>query len=340
LLRVFPVLALALALAPALRLHAQATASGRVDRLREIANRPILNEAAVAQRAKDAAAWLAAAEDPGEMAVLRALARTFVANAEEQQRSRDEIVAYFETHEALPVRGFEEPAGGVVLFDMIGRADAGKWEDCRGRLPMLLRAFPDHQSVFWLLGRRARDAATPEGHHFLHEVVIPNLLADHALDDAERVQILRRLYEVDYTGPKPFVHVAGPGLDGREVRTADHGGRVLLVDYWATWCRPCLMALPSVVEAYRKFHDQGFDVVSISIDDADRRDRVSAKVKELGMDFPCIFDGKGDKSEIALANKVLAIPATFLVDRKGRVRWTCLEGEALQQRVAELLSEK
>jgi alkyl hydroperoxide reductase subunit AhpC len=100
------------------------------------------------------------------------------------------------------------------------------------------------------------------------------------------------------------------------------------------------MALPGVVAAYRRFHDQGFDVVSISIDDAGQRARVTAKVDELGIPFPVLFDGKGWKSDLALANKVLAVPATFLIDRKGRVRYTGLEGEQLAQRIAELLAER
>ena len=324
----------------ALPLAAQETAAQRIDGLRRLANRPVVDEAAVAHRAADAAAWLAAAADPGELPILRAVARTFVADAREPRRGREEIVAWFEANEALPVPGFEEAAGRVVLFDAVQRANAGEWPECRRRLPVLLRACADHASVFWLLGRRARDAGSAEGREFLQQAVIPGLLADHALADAERVQILRRLYEVDYTGPKPFAHVAGPDLDGRVIRTADHGGRVLLVDYWATWCRPCLMAMPGVVAAYRKFHEQGFDVVSISLDEADRRDRVAATVNELGMEFPCIFDGNGAASQLARANQVMAIPATFLIDRKGRVRWTGLEGDALQQRVAELLAEK
>jgi len=313
-----------------------------VDRLREIANRETLNKDAAAQRAADAAAWLeaTAGSELGDLAILRTIAGSCTADIAIQGRSTAELVTWFEQHERLPVAGFEEPAGRVVLFDFVRRADAGKWDECKASLPLLLRTCSDHRSAFWLLGRRARDAGTPSGNDFLQQVLIPHLLADHGLDDAERVQTLRRLYEVEYTGPKPFTDVAGPGLDGKQIRTADHLGRVLLVDYWATWCQPCLMALPGVVAAHRRFHDQGLDVVGISIDDAPQRDRVAAKVEELGIGFPVIFDGKGGKSEIALANKVLAIPATFLIDRKGRVRYTGLQGEQLTARIAELLAEK
>jgi peroxiredoxin len=313
-----------------------------VEQLREITNRKAFTEAAAAERSADAAAWVAATADRdlGELSVLRTLATTFVTDAAESERSKAELVAWFQEHDALPVTGFERCAGRVVLFDVVRRADDGRWRQCEEMLPMAMRSCPDHMSLFWLLGRRGRDAGTDEGTRFLQQIVIPAVLADHALDDADRVHLLRRLYEVEYTGPKPFVDVAGPGLDGAEVRTADLRGRVLLVDYWATWCRPCLMALPGVVAAHEKFHERGFDVIGISIDDADARERVVAKVEELGMDFPVIYDGKGGESAIAEANKVLAIPATFLIDRRGRVRYSGLEGDELQRRIAELLAEK
>ncbi|HEX5053883.1 MAG TPA: TlpA disulfide reductase family protein [Planctomycetota bacterium] len=313
-----------------------------VDELREIANRAVRTEADSATRAAAAAAWLEATaeHDLGELAVLRTLAGTFAADEALRRRSSAALVEWFRQHDALPVPGFEDRAGDVVLFDVVHRADDGLWSQCEELLPTMLRVCRDHRSAYWLLGRRGRDAGSAEGTQFLQHVVIPALLADHTLDDADRVHLLRLLYNVEYTGPKPFVDVAGPGLDGKQVRTADHRGGVLLVDYWATWCRPCLMALPGVVAAHQRFRDQGFDVVGISIDDADARSRVLAKVAELGITFPVIFDGKGSTSAIAEANKVLAIPATFLIDRRGRVRYTGLEGDELPRRIAELLAEK
>lgn len=318
------------------------TAASLVDRLREIANRATLTKATAEQRAADASAWLEAAKavDLGDLAILRDLALTCTADAEARKSGTAALLAFFADHDALPVPGFDERAGTVVLFDFVRRADAGDWDGIKASLPLLLRTCSDHRSAFWLLCRRARDAGTAAGTDLLQKVLIPQLLADPGLDDAERVQTLRRLYEVEYTGPKPFTDVAGPSLDGREIRTADHHGKVLLVDYWATWCQPCLMALPGVVAAHRRFADQGLAVIGISIDDPGRKDRVAAKVAELGIAFPVIYDGKGGKSEIALANKVLAIPATFLIDRKGRVRFTGLEGDELQRRIAELLAEQ
>lgn len=320
----------------------QADGTDPVALLREIVKREVPDESAAAARARDAAAWLDATKDRDldELAVLRLVAGTLVVDANAKRRATLELVEWFRTHDAIPVPGFADVAGRVVLYDVVRRANGGAWAECEDLLLVLLRTYADHRSVFWLLGRRGRDARTPEGTQFLHQHLIPALLADHALDDAERVQILRQLYRVDYTGPKPFTDVAGPTLDGATVGTADHRGRVLLVDYWATWCVPCLQAMPGVVAVYRDLHEQGFDVVSISIDDEPARPHLAAKVAELKLPFPVIFDGKGWKSDLAIKNKVLAVPAMFLIDRQGRVRFTGLEGEELKQRVAELLAEK
>ncbi|HZN39284.1 MAG TPA: TlpA disulfide reductase family protein [Planctomycetota bacterium] len=313
-----------------------------VAQLREITNRETLTEEAAAVRARDIAAWLDAAKDRElrELAVLRTLAEAMGADEAAKQRASRGLVAWFVAHQALPVTGFDTVAGRIVMFDVVHRANAGAWSECTELLPVVLRVYPDHASVFWLLGRRGRDAGTAEGTQFLQQHVIPALLADHALDDAQRVHLLRLLYKVEYTGPKPFADVAGTDLAGRAVRTADHRGKVLLVDYWATWCRPCLEALPDVVAAFRRCHEQGLEVVSISIDDERDRERLAAKVRELDLPFPVLFDGKGWKSELAVANKVQAVPAMFLIDRKGRVRFTDLGGDALHARIAELLAEK
>ena len=66
-------------------------------------------------------------------------------------------------------------------------------------------------------------------------MIVPTLLADPPIADGARVSLLRRLYEVEYSGPRPFRRFSGPGLDGKVVSTDRYRGEVLLVVYWATW---------------------------------------------------------------------------------------------------------
>lgn len=313
-----------------------------VAQLREILNRSVRGEAQFDARRADAQAWVAklGKKELGDGGFLKALAECTAAAADaERAPSQDALRRIVDANGGYPVEGFEKPAASALLFLGTRYADAGEWEKCREYLPLLKRHYPDHAAIYWLLGRRGRDHGTDGGRKFLHEVIVPELLADPALDDGDRVAELRRLWEVDYTGPRSFSHVEGPGLDGATVSTASYRGRVLLVDYWATWYKPCLAEAPNVVEAWKRFGPRGFAVVGVCIDDEGQRAKVVETVKRIGMLWPQIVDGKGSFSPLATVNKVTAIPATFLIDKKGRVRWTGLDGEALLARVEELLNE-
>src|SRR2546428_11372592 len=77
-------------------------------------------------------------------------------------------------------------------------------------------------------------------------------------------------------------------VDGREVDLAKLKGKVVLVDFWATWCGPCVGEVPHVVETYKKFHDKGFEIVGISLDQ--NKDALVNFTKSHGMTWPQYFD--------------------------------------------------
>src|SRR2546428_2627205 len=92
-------------------------------------------------------------------------------------------------------------------------------------------------------------------------------------------------------------------VDGREVDLAKLKGKVVLIDFWATWCGPCVGEVPHVLDAYKKFHDKGFEIIGISLD----RDKnaLTSFIKQKGMTWPQSFE-----SSNALADKfgINAIP--------------------------------
>ena len=107
-----------------------------------------------------------------------------------------------------------------------------------------------------------------------------------------------------------------------------------LVDFWASWCGPCRAEMPNVVEAYNRYHDKGFEVVGISLDE-DKNAWVGA-IEKLQMPWPQLSDLKGWECEGAVLYKIQAIPSNLLVDQNGRIVAKNLREEALQTKLEEL----
>ena len=126
-------------------------------------------------------------------------------------------------------------------------------------------------------------------------------------------------------------------IDGTEVDLAKLRGKVVLVDFWATWCGPCRMEMPNVVAAYNQLHTNGFEIVGVSLDQS--KDRLLAYAQQAGMTWPEYFDGKGWGNEISSGFGINSIPAAWLVDKKGVVRTTQARGANLAEQVKMLLAE-
>jgi thiol-disulfide isomerase/thioredoxin len=106
-------------------------------------------------------------------------------------------------------------------------------------------------------------------------------------------------------------------LDGREVNLEAYRDKVALIDFWATWCGPCVAKMPEVIEQYNKFHDQGFEIVGISFDD-DKAARETF-VKERELVWPQFFDGNGWENQCGKKYSINSIPSMWLVDKDGRI---------------------
>ena len=128
-----------------------------------------------------------------------------------------------------------------------------------------------------------------------------------------------------------------PTTDGKEIDFAKLRGKVVLLDFWASWCGPCMTELPNVVKTYEALHEKGFEIVGISLDqDREAMDRALAKHKAT---WPQHFDGTGWKNQFAQRFGIRGIPAAWLFDKKGLLRETELRGEELQAAVEKLLRE-
>jgi thiol-disulfide isomerase/thioredoxin len=132
------------------------------------------------------------------------------------------------------------------------------------------------------------------------------------------------------------VDLAFTATNGSQVDLANLRGKVVLIDFWATWCGPCMQEAPNVVAVYNQLHDKGFEVVGVSLDmDRDRLDTVT---RERGMVWPQYFDGRGWDNAIAAKYGIHSIPTMWLLDKNGKLADT--DGrDGLEGKVAKLLAQ-
>jgi thiol-disulfide isomerase/thioredoxin len=126
-------------------------------------------------------------------------------------------------------------------------------------------------------------------------------------------------------------------IEGKKISTEQYKGKVLLLDFWATWCAPCKQEMPSVKKVYGKYNEKGFEIVGISLDRS--RGDLDRYLASNNIQWPQFFDGKYWQNEIAVKYGVSSIPATFLIDKKGKIRYKSLRGNQLEVAVKELLAE-
>ena len=128
------------------------------------------------------------------------------------------------------------------------------------------------------------------------------------------------------------------GLDAKPFALADYKGKLVLVDFWATWCGPCVGELPNVMKVYEKHHGEGFEILGVSLDGD--KERLTSFLKEKNMTWPQYFDGQKWENKLAVKYGVNSIPATYLLGKDGKIIGKGLRGEALENAVTTALAAK
>ncbi|HKS97783.1 MAG TPA: TlpA disulfide reductase family protein [Terriglobia bacterium] len=106
-----------------------------------------------------------------------------------------------------------------------------------------------------------------------------------------------------------------PELNGQTLRLSDYRGKVVLLDFWATWCGPCQMEIPGFVQLQNKYRDEGFTVIGVSLDDG--TEPVKEFYNEFKMNYPVAMNGS--KKVDLLYGGIIGLPTAFLIGRDGRI---------------------
>jgi len=160
--------------------------------------------------------------------------------------------------------------------------------------------------------------------------------ADRIISSIQQHEEGRKIRRALADGTK-FPDFAEKDLQGNPLSVAKYKGKLVLVDFWATWCGPCVGELPSVIKAYNKHHADGFEIIGISLDMDEQKLKSFLKTKEIP--WAQYFDGKGWQNKLAAKYGIQSVPATFLLDGDGKIIGQDLRGEALEEALAKALAD-
>ncbi|MCB1069828.1 MAG: TlpA family protein disulfide reductase [Verrucomicrobia bacterium] len=149
--------------------------------------------------------------------------------------------------------------------------------------------------------------------------------------------LLQALADMEGMLNKPSIgEVLEIDFESTQGQTIDLGkmtNQVVLVDFWASWCVPCVRTLPGLVDLYEQYHARGFEILGISLDEDE--DSFNAMLEKQGMTWPQYFDGEGWENKIAATYGIQAIPATFLIGKDG----TIVKVDPSEQELADYLRD-
>ncbi|MBQ4441041.1 MAG: TlpA family protein disulfide reductase [Bacteroidales bacterium] len=203
-----------------------------------------------------------------------------------------------------------------------------------GKLIELIKSHKDDVAVLMFV-----DMFPREQNAALHEEVIQ---AQHVTNPDHPI-VKERWNILNSPAHKTSIGAMAPDLafpdpDGKIRKLSDLRGKVVLLDFWASWCGPCRRESPNVRNVYAKYHDQGFEVFSVSLDrDANNWKKAIADDKLVWPNH--VSDLKYWSSEAAAIYGVRSIPSMFLIDREGRIVAKDLRGAALENAVRELINK-
>ena len=185
----------------------------------------------------------------------------------------------------------------------------------------------------WILCKTGKCA---DGEPLLRQAVAFGRSERNLLHLSEALRVLGRIEDADKAATearneyaeaikRKFTNDIAPDFqletpDGRKVKLSDYKGKVVLLNFWATWCRSCAQEMPRLVELYDKYRERGFELLAISTDEKNDHPKIMPYVKQRNLNFPVLFDNGMEK-----AYNIDGLPTSVVVDKQGIIRYR-LEG--------------
>jgi peroxiredoxin len=247
---------------------------------------------------------------------------------------------WFGEHEAVAKRYLAERPDGPVgslarIVATMARAQAGRFGEALGRYKELMAGLgkPEQEEFATNFADSLASAATAAGEYAVSRQVYQTLLGRYGDSPNLRQKVEGELSRLEKVG-KPAPSVAARDVKGDMLRLEDLRGKYVLVDFWATWCAPCVAELPRLQAAYSRYRDSGFEIVGVSLDET--KTAVTDFIKARNIPWRQVHNASGG-GDLVEAFGVGTIPATFLIDREGVITRLELRGPALDQALTKLI---
>ncbi len=162
---------------------------------------------------------------------------------------------------------------------------------------------------------------------------------DPSIAESQFIEVLKKKVEnerstaIGSTAPDFTIKT----IEGENFTLSSLQGKYVLIDFWASWCQPCMQEMPNVIEQYKKYSDKGFEIVGISLDRQESPWKKAIEANEMNWIHAWDLAAESKQAEVANTYKVQSIPSTFLLDKEGKIVAKNLRGEALAAKLSELL---
>jgi peroxiredoxin/predicted negative regulator of RcsB-dependent stress response len=232
-----------------------------------------------------------------------------------------------------------DPEGPVKALAQIiltmGRAQAGQFDEALKQFRELMQGIGQNEQEEFAtsFSDNLATAAITAGEFDVAREVYTALLSRFGDSPNLRQKVQRDLKRLDKVG-KPAPSFTSADINGNTVRLDAYRGKYVLIDFWATWCAPCIAELPRLQSAYRTYHDAGLEIIAISLDESKTAVVDFANARKIP--WPQLHNASGS-ADLVEGFGVSSIPATYLIDPRGTIIRLDVRGKVLDETLSRLI---